>query len=194
MKPQMGSPWQAWQQNVRDVAKTVVTRAKNPSERVARHWESTTELTWFGAGADHSQLHVSWSFGKLRGVEGARRETVGVFHVTRAAFPDVDDAALRAGLEALIPVGTDGATKVFLMRVAAQLAVGDALLALAPAKDLTLFARPDALETSAPTPRWPEHARERVTLALAGMSADFSAKVEAVFLSPHAALLDALRG
>lgn len=193
MKQRMGSSWETLQTQVHDVLSAVIARAKNPPERVARHWEHTTQLTWFGASADHALLHVSWSFGKLRGAAGPGLHTVGVFQVTKTIFGDVDEAKLRGALEAVIPPGTDGATKVFLMRVAAQLATGDALLRLAPAPALTLFTRPDGLEAQAPTPRWPEHARDRVTRALSKLDAPLAKRIGALFDSPQATLLAALR-
>lgn len=152
----------------------VAERALKPAPRVAQHWESVERLAWFGAAADHHLTHVSWSFGRLRAAvprEG-RRDTVGVFSITRSTFPDVDELALRAQLEALVPPCTDGATRVFLQRVAAQLAAADALLGLKARLgcEVSLFARTDAVDTPAAPPRWPEHARERVTLALAQTS------------------------
>ena len=174
----------------------IVERALTPSERVARHWESTEKLTWFGAGADHSKQHVSWSFGQLKGlpvVEG-QRHTVGVFHLTKAAFPGLDDQALREQLEALIPTATDGATRVFLQRVSSQLAMAEALRGVAARVgcEVSLFARPDALDTPAATPRWPEHARDRVAAALAQMDDDLRLRLEALWGAEPKVLLDAL--
>lgn len=185
--------WSEFQQQVDTALQVVVARARQPAERVARHWEDTSKLTWFGVGADHMHLHASWSFGRLRGVDGPGRATVGVFQVSRATFPDFDDVALRSRLDALVPPASDGPTRVFLHRVLRQLAVGRALLKLAPATELDFFARPDALDTPAATPRWPEHARDRVALALSAMDTAATRDVEALFGSPHDALLKALR-
>jgi len=183
--------WLAVQTQVRDALAAVIERAKTPPERVAQHWEDVSKLRWFGVSADHSVLHASWSFGRLRGVNSSARETVGVFQVNRASFPGVDDAALRSALDAFVPAAIDGATRVYLMRVAAQLAAVDALLVLAPADEVSVFARPDAADMPALTPRWPEHARERVAAALESMDAKFVARFLAVTASPHATLLEA---
>ena len=185
------SGWLTVQSRVRETIDAVVTRARAPTERVARHWEDVSRLRWFGVSADHSVLHASWSFGALRGVTSPERATVGVFQLTRANFTAVDEAAVRASLEALVPMSVDGATRVFLMRVAAQVAASDALLALALAEEVTVFARPDAADTPALTPRWPEHARERVAEALRLMDPTFSTRFHALTASSHATLLDA---
>ena len=176
----------------------VVARASRPSARVARHWESTRRLTWFGACADHHLVQASWSFGTLR--EGpvlppGQRATVGVFALTRLTFPDVDELKLRALCEGLVPVGTDGATRVFLQRVASQLAVCDVLLTLPELVgcEVSLFARPDALDQFASTPRWPEHARDRVAAALAAMDPAFAARCERTWTAAPPTLLDAVR-
>ncbi len=184
--------WLAAEKQVHDAMATVVGRAKAPPERVARHWEDVSKLRWFGVSADHSVLHASWSFGRLRDAVSQERETVGVFQINRASFPGVDEVAVRASLDALVPPGVDGATRVYLMRVAAQIAASDALLSLAPAEEVSVFARPDAAETPALTPRWPEHARARVAAALKLMDAAFTARFQAVTASPHATLVDAV--
>lgn len=184
--------WLTVQTRVRDAVDAVVTRARTPAERVARHWEDVSRLRWFGVSADHSVLHASWSFGALRGVASPERATVGVFQLTRANFTAVDDAAVRASFEALVPAKFDGATRVFLMRVAAQVAASDALLSLAPAEEVSVFARPDAADTPALTPRWPEHSRERVAEALQVMDPGFVARFHALTAAPHATLLDAV--
>jgi hypothetical protein len=176
----------------------VVTRASNPSVRVARHWESTSRITWFGACADHHLVQASWSFGALRDgpkLEPGQRSTVGVFNVTKVAFPDVDDAKLHALCEGLVPAGTDGATRVFLQRVASQLAVADVLLTLPELLgcEVSLFARPDALDQPASTSRWPEHARERVAAALAAMDPALAARCERTWAAETPVLLDAVR-
>jgi hypothetical protein len=171
---------------------TVVARAKAPPERVARHWEDVSKLRWFGVSADHSVLHASWSFGRLRDAGSQERETVGVFQINRASFPGVDEMAVRAALEVLVPATIDGATRVYLMRVAAQIAASDALLKLAPAEQVSVFARPDATDTPASTPRWPEHARDRVAAALELLDAAFVARFRSVTASRHPALLDAV--
>lgn len=175
----------------------VADRAASPAERVARHWEDPSRLAWFAAAADHQALHATWSFGLLRGVPvvAGERHTVGVFMVTAAAFPGVEEASLRAALEGLVPRGVDGATRVFLQRVASQLAVADALLRLERERGLEAFcfARPDALHTAARTPRWPEHARERVAAALLQMDDGFRARCEATWAHPAPELLAAVR-
>ena len=176
----------------------VVARAVKPSVRVARHWESTSRLTWFGACADHHLIQCSWSFGTLRdGIPLApgQRATVGTFALTRVTFPDVDELKLRALCDGLIPAGTDGATRVFLQRVASQLAVADLLLTLPEliGCEISLFARPDALDQSASTPRWPEHARERVATALAAMDPAFAARCERTWTAEPTTLLEAVR-
>jgi hypothetical protein len=176
----------------------VASRAAEPQARVAKHWEDPSRLTWFGAAADHQALHASWSFGRLRDVPlvGGARHTVGVFMVTPSAFPEVDGVALRAALDGLVPAGVDGATKVFLQRVAAQLAAADGLLRLERERgvEVFLFARPDALHTAANTPRWPEHARDRVAGALLQMDDAFRARCEATWAHPATELLTAARG
>ncbi|MFT3713368.1 MAG: hypothetical protein QM817_37405 [Archangium sp.] len=182
---------------VREALSAVAERALKPAPRVAQHWESTSRLAWFGAAADHHLIHVSWSFGLLkeRGTSGSKRDTVGVFSITKSTFPEVDDAELRAQADALIPPGTDGATRVFLQRVMAQMAVGDALLTLQSRVgcDISLFARTDASDTAALTPRWPEHARDRVANALMGMEAPLRTRVEVLFDAGEDTLLEALR-
>jgi hypothetical protein len=176
----------------------VVERAMNPTVRVARHWESTSRLAWFGACADHHVQHVSWSFGRLRDVPvlAGQRHHVGVFGLLSASFPEVDEAGVRSSLEALIPPGTDGATRVFLQRVSAQLAMADVLLSL-PERlgdcEVSLFARPDAVDTAASTPRWPEHARERVAAALDAMDAELRTRCERLWSAEPPTLLDAAR-
>lgn len=177
---------------------TVVARASKPSVRVARHWESTSRITWFGGCADHHLIQTSWSFGDLREVlklEPGRRSTVGVFALTKVIFPDVDEMHLRALCDGLVPHGTDGATRVFLQRVASQFALADVLLTL-PERlgcEVSLFARPDALDQSASTPRWPEPARERVARALAAMDPVFSARCGRVWAAEQPTLLEAIR-
>jgi len=174
----------------------VIERALEPSPRVAQHWVSTSKLAWFGAAADHHQQHVSWSFGTLRDapdVPGVRHH-VGVFVLLKSTFPGLEERELRAMVENLIPPGTDGATRVFLQRVASQFAVGDVLLSLPDRLDceISLFARPDAVDTLANTPRWPEHARDRVAAALAAMDPALRARCEAVWASSSPILLPAL--
>lgn len=176
----------------------VVRRASQPSPRVARHWVSASQLTWFGACADHHLVQASWSFGALRDAPPpppGQRATVGLFALTKGSFPELDEQALRAQAEALLPPGTDGATRVFLQRVAAQLAVADVLLTLPEliGCEVSLFARPDALDTPAATPRWPEHARERVAAALGRMDPAFAARCERTWAAEPPALLDAVR-
>ncbi len=188
------TPWPALLHEVHTALACVVARARRPPERVARHWEDASVLRWFGVGTDGLQLHASWSFGKLRGVTSTERPTVGVFAITRANFAEVSDERLAAALDALVSSRADGPTRLFLRRVALQLALSEALLSLRPADEIFFFARPDALETPAATPRWPEHARDRVALALAEADAGFTARLEAVLLSPHATLLDAVGG
>jgi hypothetical protein len=177
----------------------VVSRAAQPSARVARHWKSTRCLTWFGACADHHLIQVSWSFGEL--LDGPpllapQRATVGTFALTRITFPEVDELKLRALCEGMVPVGTDGATRVFLQRVASQLAVCDVLLTLPELVgcEVSLFARPDALEQPASTARWPEHARDRVAAALAAMDPAFAKRCERTWTAEPRTLLDAVRG
>lgn len=175
----------------------VVQKAAAPSPRVAQHWEFTSRLTWFGASANHHLIHASWSFGKLRGVPevAGQRVSVGVFALTGIAFPGVDELALRTRCEAMIPQGTDGATRVFLMRVASQLAVADLLLTLPELVgcEVSLFARPDAADQPASTSRWPEHARDRVAAALASMDPAFAARCERTWSAEAPDLLDAVR-
>lgn len=175
----------------------VVAKARQPTERVARHWESTDRLTWFGANADHHLVHASWSYGHLRGVpaEGPRA-SVGIFAVTAITFPELDEAGLRAAHQALVPEGVDGATRVFLLRVAAQLAVADVVLTLPEQLgcEISLFARIDAVDQPAATARWPERARERVTAALDLMDPLFAARCEALFSAEAKELLEAVRG
>jgi hypothetical protein len=176
----------------------VVARATKPSARVARHWVSTSKLTWFGACADHHLIQASWSFGELRdgpALPPGERATVGTFALTRLTFPEVNELRLRELCDALVPAGTDGATRVFLQRVASQLAVADVLLTLPEliGCEASLFARPDALDQAASTPRWPEHARERVAAALAAMDPPFAARCERTWTAGPATLLEAVR-
>lgn len=176
----------------------VVKRASQPSPRVARHWESTARLTWFGACADHNLIQASWSFGALRDgpkLEPGQRSTVGVFALTASNFPEVNETKLRTLCEGLVPEGTDGATRVFLQRVAAQFATADVLLTLPELVgcEVTLFARPDAVDQSASTPRWPEHARERVQTALSSMDPRFAKRCEQTWTAEAAVLLDAVK-
>ena len=176
----------------------VVVRASKPSVRVARHWLSATRVTWFGACADHHLIQASWSFGALR--EGpplpqGQRATVGTFALTKVTFPEVNELRLRELCDGLVPAGTDGATRVFLQRVASQLAVADVLLTLPELLgcEVSLFARPDALDQSASTSRWPEHARERVATALAAMDPSFAARCERIWVAEPTTLLEAVR-
>jgi hypothetical protein len=176
----------------------VVKRASQPSPRVARHWVSTAKLTWFGACADHHLIQASWSFGALRDgptLEPGQRHTVGVFALTPSNFPDVNDAKLRALCEGLVPEGTDGATRVFLQRVAAQLATADVLLTLPELVgcEVSLFARADAVDQPASTSRWPEHARERVQAALSATDPAFASRSERTWGADAPVLLDAVR-
>lgn len=176
----------------------VLLRASKPSVRVARHWESTSRLVWFGACADHHLIQASWSFGSLRDgppLPPGERATVGTFALTKVTFPEVDELELRSLCDSLVPVGTDGATRVFLQRVASQLAVADYLLTLPEliGCEVSLFPRPDALFLPASTPRWPEHARERIAAALARMDPSFSARCERIWAAEPASLLDAVR-
>jgi hypothetical protein len=190
----MAGRYAEYREAVAQVTGEVVTRALQPAPRVARHWASMEKLSWFGAAADHHLVHVSWSFGHLRDLPRlpGKRHTVGVFAVTKATF-GVDEVALRTRLEQLIPEGTDGATRVFLQRVTAQLATADALLALPDRLgcEVSLFARTDAVDTPAATPRWPEHARERVELALSKMDPELKARCERVWAAPAEVLLAA---
>lgn len=176
----------------------VVKRASQPSARVARHWESTARLTWFGACADHHLIQASWSFGALRDgpkLEPGQRSTVGVFALTASNFPEVDEVKLRMLCEGLVPEGTDGATRVFLQRVAAQLATADVLLTLPELLgcEVSLFARPDAVDQAASTPRWPAHARERVQAALTKMDSAFANRCERTWTADAPVLLDAVK-
>jgi len=176
----------------------VVARASRPSPRVAQHWVSTSQLTWFGACADHHVVQASWSFGQLRDVllrEPGQRATVGTFALTQVAFPEVKEHQLRALCEGLVPQGTDGATRVFLMRVASQLAVADVLLTLPELLgcDVSLFLRPDALDKPALTPRSPAHAKDRVAAALAQMDPALAARCERLWTAEAPTLLDAVR-
>lgn len=193
----MTSAWASFTDSVARALEAVAAQAATPPERVARHWEDASRLAWFGAAADHQAVHVSWSFGRLRGVPvvPGERHTVGVFHLARATFPAVDEQALRGALEALVPAGVDGPTRVFLQRVAAQLAVADGLLELERRRgvEVSLFARTDAANTPAPTSRWPEHARERVAGALEAMDAALRARCEVTWAHPEATLLGAAR-
>lgn len=183
---------------VAEAMSAVVTRASKPSVRVARHWESTSRVTWFGACADHHLIQASWSFGTLKDglpLPPGKRATVGTFALTRGTFPEVNETQLRALCDGLVPQGTDGATRVFLQRVASQLAVCDVLLTLPELLgcEVSLFARPDALEQSASTPRWPEHARDRVAAALALMDPSFAGRCERTWAAELPTLLDAVR-
>ena len=184
--------------SVAEAMSAVVARATRPSVRVARHWVSTDRITWFGACADHHLIQSSWSFGELKdGLPPApgTRATVGTFALTRATFPDVDETQMRTLCDALVPAGTDGPTRVFLQRVASQLAVVDVLVTLPELLgcEVSLFARPDALHQSASTPRWPEHARDRVATALTAMDPAFSARCERTFAAEPPTLLEAVR-
>lgn len=176
----------------------VVERARKPSVRVARHWESTSRITWFGACADHHLIQTSWSFGSLRDgppLPAGQRATVGTFALTRVTFPDVDELTLRTLCEGLVPAGVDGATRVFLMRVASQLAVADLLLTLPEVLgcEVSLFARPDALDQAASTPRWPEPARDRVAAALSVMDPSFAGRCQRTWTAAPPTLLEAVR-
>lgn len=163
--------WPQYRDAVKDAVLKVARRARQPQERVARHFVSTGRVVWFGASADHHDLHVSWSYGALKEKPHEPRALVGVFRVTRGAFPEVDDVALRSQLEALVPEGTDGATRVWLQRVAAQLAVVEALAEVQRelGAEVLHFARPDAPTTAALPFRWPTHALDRVEAALQKM-------------------------
>lgn len=191
----MSTPFSAYQRGLAHAVGLALTRALEPSPRVAQHWESTARLAWFGGAADHHQVHVSWSYGRLRDVPlvDGQRHSVGVFQLSKTTFAGVDELLLRTSLESLVPAGVDGATRVFLQRVVAQLSLADVLLSL-PERvgcEVSLFARPDALDTPAPTPRWPEHARERVADALARMDRELRERCERLWSAPSPELLSA---
>ncbi len=117
-----------------------------------------------------------------------------MFNLRQSSFPGVDERVWRAAVEALLPPGVDGATRVFLQRVAAQLAVADALRTL-PGRvgcEVSLFARPDAVDLPASTPRWPEQARERVAAALAEMDEQLRVRCERLWAAEPKVLLDAV--
>jgi hypothetical protein len=192
----MAGVYAAFQQAVAQSVGQVIERALEPTVRVAQHWESTSKLAWFGAAADHHQQHVSWSFGRLRDVPDVpgTRHHVGVFVLVKSTFPTLEDRELKRLVSELVPEGTDGATRVFLQRVASQLAVGDVLLTL-PERlgcEVSLFARPDAVDTPASTSRWPARAKERVAAALAGMDPVLRARCEALWVSKSEVLLEAI--
>lgn len=173
----------AYREAVTNVLRQVAQKALHPTARVAQHWQSTEQVTWFGASADHHQLHVSWSYGRLRDVPPLLgvRETVGVFALNEKAFPDIDDAALRAKATALVPSETDGATRVYLLRVMSQLATKDALVTIGTELgcETLLFARPDASQKPAPAIRMPTHALDRIEAALAKMDPQIRARLVA---------------
>lgn len=183
---------------VAEAVNAVVARASKPSVRVARHWESTARITWFGGCADHHLIQTSWSFGSLRDaarLEPGSRSTVGIFALTKVTFPDVDEMHLRALCDGLVPHGTDGATRVFLQRVASQFALADVLLTLPELLgcEVSLFQRPDALDQSASTSRWPEHARERVARALDAMDPALGVRCQRIWAAQQPTLLEAIR-
>ena len=183
---------------VAEAMAAVVVRARKPSARVARHWVSAAQVTWFGACADHHLIQASWSFGTLRdgpALPAGQRATVGTFALTKVTFSELNELRLRELCDGLVPTGTDGATRVFLQRVASQLAVADVLLTLPELLgcEVSLFARPDVLDQSASTSRWPEHARDRVAAALAAMDPALAARCERTWTAEPSTLLEAVR-
>jgi hypothetical protein len=186
--------------------RAALAAALPPKPQVARHWETPDRLEWLALLPAIDGFHLAYSLGRLRGapvVEG-ERHTSGLFRLTGAVFKGVDEAALLRSVSALVPERADGATRAFLVRVVAQVTAAEVALALeaeAPALPMPaaagfachVAARADALFQPAATPRLPGHAQDRVRAALAEMDSSLSARVQALFDSPDAALVDAVR-
>lgn len=186
--------------------RTALAAALPPKPQVARHWETPDRLHWLALLPASDGFHLAYSLGRLRGTPLAdgERHTSGLFRLSAAVFPGVDEAALLRGVGALVPGAADGATRAFLGRVVAQVLTAEVAVALeADAAGLPLAvadgfcchvaARADALFQPAATPRLPGHAEERVRAALVEMDAALSARLLDVFASPRPDLLDAVR-
>jgi hypothetical protein len=181
-----------------------LAQALPPRPTVARHWEDASRLTWLGLLQEQGRFQLSWSFGRLKGPAGPPPHTAGVFHLVDAVFPGVEANRLTAALLALTPRDADGPTRAFLVRVVAQLALAEVAVALerspgalgmptAEGFEVALPVRPDALGTPAPTPRVPQHARDRVEGALASLEPGLRSLVQRLVAAPEATLLAAVR-
>lgn len=177
-----------------------------PKPQVARHWETPDALHWLALLPATDGFHLAYSLGRLRDVpvRDGERHTSGLFRLSAAVFPGVDEAALRRAVADAVPADADGPTRAFLLRVVAQLAVADAAvelerapesLPLPPAPGFTCHVpvRADALFEAAATPRLPGHAEARVRDALSRMDAPLATRVLALFDAPEATLLEAAR-
>ncbi len=165
--------------------------------RVARHWVDPSRLAWLALLSEQTRFHLSWSLGILVDAPRAGRHTAGVFLLDDTVFPGVEASALTARLLALVPADIDGATRAFLIRVTAQLALADVAhdvgaLPLPVTDDFSIVVpvRADALETPAPTPRMPAHAEPRVRAALARMP--LGPRILSIFAAPAPTLLEAV--
>jgi hypothetical protein len=185
----------------RDALRRSVQRALGQAlpakPRVARHWVDPSRLAWLGLLSEQTRFHLSWSLGTLVDAPVTGRHTAGVFLLDDTVFPQVDAAGLTARLLALVPSDLDGATRAFLIRVTAQLALADlahdfGALPLPTIDDflITVPVRPDALDTPAPAPRMPAHAEQRVTQALARMP--LGPRILNIFAAPAPTLLEAV--
>ncbi|MEW5742796.1 MAG: hypothetical protein AB1938_28020 [Myxococcota bacterium] len=186
--------------------RTALSAALPPKPQVARHWETPDALHWLALMPATDGFHLAYSLGRLRGaalVEG-ERHTSGLFRLSGAVFPGVDEAALLRAVHVQVPEAADGATRAFLVRVAAQVAVAETALTLEqerralPLPTSADFAchvpaRADALFEPAATPRLLGHAAERVHAAISAMDGALAARVLALFAAPEPTLLEALR-
>ena len=180
-------------------------QALPPRPQVARHWESAAELTFLALLPDQAAFHLAFSFGQLKGCPpSATPQTAGLFRLTASIFPGVDAEQLTQTLTALVPEAVDGATRAFLLRVAAQLAAAEVAAALdrdrttipqATSRDfvVTVPRRADLLHEPAAPPRMPTHAEGRVRDALAVLSAPLSTRLVQAFEAPEPSLLDLVR-
>jgi hypothetical protein len=186
--------------------RSALAAALPPKPQVARHWETPGVLGWLALLSTAEGFHLSYSLGRLRDVPlvPGQRHTSGLFRLSAAVFPRVDEGALWAAVVGQIPATADRAARDFLLPVVAALAVGEAALALeaAPGRlplpvdagfHCHLPLRADALFQAAPTPRLPEAKAERVQEALAVMEPDLVARLQSLFDAPEPSLLEALR-
>jgi hypothetical protein len=195
----MSAAYLEFRDGLRRAFQRALGQALPAKPRVARHWVDPSRLSWLGLLSEQTRFHVAWSLGALVDAPPAGRHTSGVFLLDDSVFPGVEAALTSARLLALVPTDVDGATKAFLIRVTAQLALVDLArdfgpLPLPVTDDfcITLPLRADVLETPAPTPRMPAHAVDRVSAALARMPS-LGARIHATFESPADGLLDAAR-
>ncbi len=195
----MSAAYLEFRDGLRRAFHRALSQALPAKPRVARHWVDPSKLSWLGLLSEQTRFHLAWSLGALVDAPPAGRHTSGVFLLDDSVFPGVEAPVISSRLLSLVPTDVDGATKAFLIRVTAQLALVDLARDFGPLPlpvtddfRITLPLRPDVLETPAPTPRMPAHAADRVSAALARMPT-LGERIRATFEAPGESLLDAAR-